>query len=79
MFDKDDLRGIVLFLSLMTVVAGLALLVGSWDLPAGVSLGKHGFTLAPTLGNTILRPYAFTSFCLSVILAGIYKIKRLWE
>ena len=76
--EKQDWRGVVLATGLLVAIAGIALLVGSWDLPAGVSLGRRGFTESASAGDYSLKPYAYGCFALSAALVVIYRTKRLW-
>ena len=79
MLEKSDYRGIVLVASMLVAIAAIALFVGSVDLPAGVSLGRRGFTETAKSGDLALRPYSGLCIVISAMLAFLYRMKGLWK
>ena len=79
MLDKSDYRGIILVVSILAAVVAVALFVGGVDLPAGVPLGRRGFTETASAGDRTLRPYSGLFAVISALLAAVYSNKRLWK
>jgi hypothetical protein len=74
--DKDDVLGLILFTALVLGIAGVLLLVATWDLPPGVSLGRRGFTLFATHGRPGLKPYALACLISAAVLGGFYRFMK---
>jgi hypothetical protein len=76
--DRDDFRGLVLFLALLFALSGVTLFFRTRDLPPGSYLGRGRYAEAVVKGRPWLKPYAVGCVAAAVCLGWVYSKNEWW-